>query len=271
MEPDAAHFPALQHAQQAGLKRRAGGCQFVQKQRAAIGRFEQAGALAGRTGKGAAHVAEQFRFQQRVGEAGAVHGEEGLRGAAAEIVYGARHQFLARARFAHDQRGGIGARRLRDQLVDHHHGSAAAHQAGMREVQRLGFGSRGVIRLAPRIQVAAQQLHYSRDLERLADEIAGARGHGLHRGFHRALGRHQHDRDVRMPAPQRAHQFQPAAIRHVDVAEHRIDWSRPVSASASLPGARQGHAEAVQRQPGFQHHANRALVVGDQNVRCLRH
>ena len=77
----APHFAALQHAQQARLKRRAGGGQFVQEQRAAVGRFEQAAALHGRAGEGAARVAEQLRFQQRIGEAGAVHREEGPRGA----------------------------------------------------------------------------------------------------------------------------------------------------------------------------------------------
>ena len=75
----APHFAALQHAQQALLKRRAGGGQLVQEERAAIGGFEESRAFPGGAGKGAARVSEELGFQQRVGEAGAVDAEERAR------------------------------------------------------------------------------------------------------------------------------------------------------------------------------------------------
>ena len=94
---------------------------------------------------------------------------------AAEIVDGARHQFLAGAGFAHDEHGGVGPRRLRDQLV-HHRSWGRCGPPGRRA--STGFPSASPagegVGLAARIQVAAQQFHHRGDIERLADEIAGA-------------------------------------------------------------------------------------------------
>jgi hypothetical protein len=70
--PVAAERPELallQHAQQLDLEGRAGFADFVEEQRAAIGLLEQADAVVDRAGEGAALVAEQLGFEQRVGQA----------------------------------------------------------------------------------------------------------------------------------------------------------------------------------------------------------
>ena len=117
--------------------------------------------------------------------------------ARAEIVDGARHQFLAGAGFSQDQHGGVGARGLRDQLVNHDHGGAAAHQAGLRELQ-IRFGGGNGVGFAARLQQAPQQIHHGGDIEGLADEIAGAAGHRFHGHLQRTLRGHQHDGQVRV-------------------------------------------------------------------------
>ncbi len=74
-----------------------------------------------------------------------------------------------------DEHGGFGARGLRDQLVNHDHGGAAAHQSGLGKLE-VGFGGGDGVGFAARLQEAPQQIHHGGDIEGLADEIAGAAG-----------------------------------------------------------------------------------------------
>ena len=100
-EPLEAFF--LKHAQEFDLG--AGGhvADFIQKNGAMVGLFEPADALRVRAGEGAAFVAEQFAFQQRFGNGGAIDGDERRVGAVAVLVNGAGDQFLAGAGFAADE------------------------------------------------------------------------------------------------------------------------------------------------------------------------
>ncbi|MNP20533.1 hypothetical protein D3C76_1131070 [compost metagenome] len=76
---------------------------FIEKQRAAIGVFEFADALALGTGECAAFVAKQFCFEQLFGDGRAVQGDEGFIGARPEIVQAAGNQFFAATGFTADQ------------------------------------------------------------------------------------------------------------------------------------------------------------------------
>ena len=71
-------------------------------------------------------VAEQLGLEQLLGQRRAVDGHEGLGGARAVGVDGARDQLLARPRLAEHQDVGLGPRRLLHQLEDPGHGRAAA-------------------------------------------------------------------------------------------------------------------------------------------------
>ena len=72
--------------------------------------FETADALRDGAGERAALVAEHLAFQQAGGNGGAVQLDERALPARAQVVDGAREQFLAGAGFAVDQHGGIGGR-----------------------------------------------------------------------------------------------------------------------------------------------------------------
>ena len=126
----AAQAPQLavfQHAQQLGLGADGHFADFVQQQRAALGQFEAADAALQRAGECALLVAEDFAFDQRFRNGGAVDGDERLALARAELVDGARHQLLAGAAFAGDQhRGGAGRHHL-DQVEDLLHFARRAH------------------------------------------------------------------------------------------------------------------------------------------------
>ena len=103
----------LQHAQQLRLHRQRDGADLVEEDRAAVG--EREAALLGERGAGerAADVAEQLRFEQRLGNRRAVdldHRHAALRAAG---VDGARDQLLAGAGLAGEQHRAL---RFGDQL-----------------------------------------------------------------------------------------------------------------------------------------------------------
>src|ERR1700704_558667 len=57
---DFSHFPRLQYAQETGLKSRARGSEFIQKNRATVRRLEQPRTLPDRPGKGSLGMTEQL-------------------------------------------------------------------------------------------------------------------------------------------------------------------------------------------------------------------
>ena len=69
---DAREGAVLQKPQQLGLQRLAHVGDFIEKNRAAVGFLDAAGLLFQRAGERALFVAEQFAFQQRFGNGGAI-------------------------------------------------------------------------------------------------------------------------------------------------------------------------------------------------------
>ena len=100
----------LQHAQQLGLQLQRNLAHLVQEHGAAMRQLEAADALRDGAGERALLVAEHLAFQQAGGNGGAVQLDEGALPARAEVVDGARQQFLAGAGLAVDQHRGIGGR-----------------------------------------------------------------------------------------------------------------------------------------------------------------
>ena len=101
-------FLFLQNAQQLGLEFEGDVPDFIQKQRSLVGEFEAADLLRDGAGERAPFVAEEFAFQQPGGDRRAIHLDEGAVASPAQVVDGARDEFLAGARLALDQHGGIG-------------------------------------------------------------------------------------------------------------------------------------------------------------------
>ena len=104
----------LQHAQNLGLNRGAHVADFVEEQAAAIGLLEAADALPIGARERALFVAEQFGFEQRLGQRRAVHLDEVPRSAQRVVMDRARDQLLARARFAANQHRRVALRHLAD-------------------------------------------------------------------------------------------------------------------------------------------------------------
>ena len=102
---DAFEIALLQHAQQLALQFQRNFADLVEKQRAAVGEFEPADAVAHRAGEGAADVAEELALEQFARDRRAVDPDQRPVAAAARLVDGARDQFLAGAGFAGDHDG----------------------------------------------------------------------------------------------------------------------------------------------------------------------
>ena len=95
----------LDRAQQLGLQAQRQLADLVEEQGAAVGRAEVAERVLAGVGEGAAHVAEELRFGQRLDQVGAVEGDERAAGRSAERMQRSRHQLLAGARLAVNQDG----------------------------------------------------------------------------------------------------------------------------------------------------------------------
>ena len=123
---DLLELEVLQHAEQLDLHAGAGGADFVEEDRAAVGLHELAQLVADGAGEGPGHVAEQLAFQQRFGQRPAGDFDERLVAAAAAAMDGPGDQRLARAALAGDQHGGLGVGDRVDHVEDPQHAVVVA-------------------------------------------------------------------------------------------------------------------------------------------------
>ncbi|MNI17791.1 hypothetical protein D3C73_711770 [compost metagenome] len=98
----------LQRAQQFGLHAQGQFADFIQEQRAAIGRIEATCAVTGGTGKRPFDVTEQFTFGQGFRQRCTVHLDQGLMAAPRQTMQATGEQLLADTGLAQQQDGQIG-------------------------------------------------------------------------------------------------------------------------------------------------------------------
>ena len=115
----------------------------------------------------------------------------------AVVVDGARDQFLARAAFAGDERGGVGGGELADELEDLLHRLAAADDA---QLVILLFQQRLVghhlLHVAGGLERCGHDFLELGNVERLQQVIVRAELHGLDGGLGGAVGGHQDDEQL---------------------------------------------------------------------------
>src|ERR1044071_5473566 len=97
---DAVDDLLLNRAQQLPLHVQGQLAYLVEEDGAARGQLELAGPPLGGSGERPALVAEEFRLDERLGDGGAVDGDEGAVAPRRKMMDGAREQLLARARLA---------------------------------------------------------------------------------------------------------------------------------------------------------------------------
>src|SRR5260370_2008366 len=108
--------PLLQEAQQLGLHHRSQVADFVEQDRATLGRFEPSRLVFDRTGKRTAHVSEEFALEQMLAQRRACNLYEWPGFARAQAMYVRSEHAFAGATLAGDQRGRIAVGDLRGRL-----------------------------------------------------------------------------------------------------------------------------------------------------------
>src|SRR5439155_3016425 len=103
---------------------------FVEEDRPFVGDLELARLVAVRAGEAAAHVAEQFGLEQRLGQPGAVHRDERTAEAVAKRVDLSGDDLLARAALAGDQNLRVGASDAIDLLTKIGHRRTRTYELG---------------------------------------------------------------------------------------------------------------------------------------------
>ena len=136
-----------------------------------------------------------------------------------ELMNGLRHQFLARARFAGDQNGRGGRRRLLDDLIDLPHLRAAADHLSVGAVlaQLLAQHFDLAQRVLPFHDLVEQDLE-ALWLDRLRQVVVGPLLHRLDRLDSSLRGQDNHG-IVTAIVLERSQQFQPVAPRHDEIAD----------------------------------------------------
>ena len=187
--------------------------------------LEDAGPAIVRAGERALLVAEDLALEQRLGNRGAVDGDERERRARAQLVDGLRDELLARPRLAPDEHRRRRRRRLLDHAIERSNPGAVADDAAEAALlaqlapQQLDLAQR-LLPLDGLVQQDPQPLR----IDRLAQVVVGAVLDRVDGALDRALRGQQDERDVRQLILQRAEQVVPAHPRHDQVAH---DDGRP--------------------------------------------
>src|SRR5215467_11098691 len=109
---DRLYLAGLCKPQEDGLHAEAHLAEFVQEQRAAFGLPHQARLVAIGAGEASPHMAEEFRFKQRFGNAAAIEGNEGAGISEAVAMNLLSNELLSDACFSNDKHLRVGTCRL---------------------------------------------------------------------------------------------------------------------------------------------------------------
>jgi hypothetical protein len=199
----------LQDPQQFRLQAQIHFRDLVEQQRTALGLFELAGARLIGAGEGTLLVTEQHRFEHVLGDRRAVDRDERTGTAHGVLVDVAREHLFAAAGFAGDHHRRIGLR----------------HPAGQRQ-QFAGapvLGDHRSVLGARHRQIAADHVDQHIGVEGLQQVIGRAAAHRVHRLLHRAVGGHQHHRQIRIAAADALEQGMSIHLGHLHIAHHHAD------------------------------------------------
>ena len=270
MPADAIEMPVRQHAQQARLQLGGHVADFVEEQGAALGLLEAAAPLRLGAGKGAALVAEEFRFEQILGNRCRVDRDERLVGARAVPVQGTRHELLAGTRFAGDQHGRVRKRQAPDGAEDF------LHRRRLTENLRHQAFLLGRTALVHRfIDGTPDQFDRLIHVEGLRQVFESATLEGGNSAFQVGIGGHDDDRHRRKTGLHFLQQFKAGLARHADVGHQHL---RCFDALFELGNRLAGRGvtlerDALARQGLFQDPADGTIVVNnpDRFHVCLAH
>jgi len=182
---DAFEFPLLENAEELGLEGKGDLTDLVEENGAAIGQFESAIPLVGRAGEGAFFVAEEFAFDERLGDGGAVDLDERLVGTLAVKENLVGNKLFTRSIFTTDHDRGIGPADTMDEIFQAGDGGAVSNDFAAGDAFAIEK-----IRDANRTLELGGLLENQVDLrhrKRLGKVIESPQPHALHDGFDRSV------------------------------------------------------------------------------------
>ena len=138
--PDCLYLAVLEKPQQQRLHPQAHLADFVEKERAAVRELELAALVAVSAGEAAFDVSEEFRLEERFGDAGAVHRHERRQSAAGVAVDISRDHVLAHSALACDQDLGGAFRRTRGHGEQFRHGRTGDDERWLLDWSSCGDG-----------------------------------------------------------------------------------------------------------------------------------
>ena len=220
---DAPDLPLLQDAQQFGLERLRHRVHFIEEDGAAFRFLEEADLVLHRAGEGALLVAEEFGFEQVLGQRRAVDGHEGLVLPRGIEMQRAGDEFLAGAALALDQDGAVGIGDLGDEVVDLLHLRARADDVLeavflLDDLPQVAVLADEALVIERALDGELQLIH----LERLGDVVVGAELHRLERRLHRLVRRDQDDRRLRQHLAAFAEDVEAADLVHAQIGDDEL-------------------------------------------------
>ena len=194
--PDATDLPFLEGPEELGLERLGQLPDLVEKEGAPVRDLDHPGLGPIRTGERAALVTEQLGLEQRIGQCGAVDGNEHLGGPGALRVDRPGDQLLPGAGFSLDQDVGVGPGGLPDEVEHRLHGRALADHVVEARARRERLPQPAILldEPAPFGRALDGQTEHVVGRQRLQQVIERPRPHGLDRGLDASVsGDHDHD------------------------------------------------------------------------------
>ncbi|MPM62402.1 hypothetical protein SDC9_109273 [bioreactor metagenome] len=264
MSAHAVEMAVRQHPQQTRLQVKRHVADFVEEQRAALGLLEAATALRLRAGERAAFMAEQFAFQQILGDGRRVDGHERAARDRRVLVQRTRHQLLARAGFARDQHRHRALTQAPDGAEHILHGRRLAQ-----DFWRGGLALLGHLLALAFLHGATDQLHrlgQIKGLGQIFKRTALQCGHGA---VEIRIRRHDDHRQAGLQFAQLLQKLQTRATGHSDVADQHLRAAVFRVASRNI-GQRVQHFPRMREaarwqvftcQRFFQDEADRGVVV----------
>ena len=258
---------AFEHAQQLGLQLDGHLADLVEEKRPLVGLLEQPFLILGGTREAAGTVAEQFAFEQFLGESRTVDGDERPLRARAGVVDGLRKDLLAGSGFTREQHRGIrdgDLARQRDRTAE---GFRRTDDA----VERMLFGEFVLETSQPALHLCllggtAQQRQYLVVVVALGYVIECPVLDGLHAVGDIAVGRQQDDLGRRHGLLDPFDHLDTVAVGQLDVAQHDIGFiaAEHPEPPGTIGGL--GHLVTFQSDDAGQQLAQLFFVVDNKNL-----
>ncbi len=196
---------------------------LIEKQGAGVGQLKPSFAACDGAGERTFFMTEEFRFEQGLGQRGAIDAHQRPRGARTGVVNRFGNKLLTRAAFAANQDGCFAGCDTVHQRNDFHHPTAVTYDP-LNAVAGFKLFAQGTIFIVKPVSFhdALDFLSELVKIERLGQIVGSAVSHCLHGGFDVAVGGHDDNLDFRIDRPHSFEQVKPGKIGHALISKDQL-------------------------------------------------